>query len=318
MHILVTGGAGFIGSNLVKRLLREGHVVTVVDDFSTGRWENLADVAGSTALKIIEACCTTAMPYARFEFDQIYHLACPASPPKYQFNPVHTIKTCVLGAIAALEYCKPRKTRILLASTSEVYGDPQQHPQVENYYGNVNPIGPRACYDEGKRISETLFMDYHRFHGVDTRIVRIFNTYGPGMDPHDGRVITNFIRQATAGEPLTIYGDGTQTRSFCYIDDTIEGMMRVMNYTGLEQNTPFNIGNQDEYSINQLASTIENILCDNPGPRTRMPMPINDPKRRRPDTWKAKMMLDWQPTTTLHTGLHQMIESMNAETLSEK
>lgn len=315
MKILVTGGAGFIGSNLVRRLI-DKHEIVVVDDFSTGREENLSDLQGHPNLLVIDACITTGMSFARFEFDQIYHLACPASPPKYQADPVRTIQTCVLGAISVLEYAKPRNTRVLLASTSEVYGDPLEHPQHESYHGNVNTTGPRACYDEGKRIGETLFREYQHQYGVDTRIARIFNTYGPRMDPHDGRVITNFLRQALANEPVTVYGDGTQTRSFCYIDDMLDGLATLMAYDGQDCHTPFNLGNPVEFKISELAKHAIEITGSTSSIKHE-PLPKDDPARRRPSIRKINSRTGWIPKVTLKEGLQHMLAYMQQEVVSD-
>jgi UDP-glucuronate decarboxylase len=298
MRTVITGGAGFIGGHLTARLLAEGRDVTVIDNFHTGR---RANVPPHAKLKVVEH--DVAAPFDE-ACDEIYHLACPASPPHYQADPIKTIKTNVLGTLNALELARKNKARFFLASTSEIYGDPKEHPQRESYWGNCNPNGIRSCYDEGKRIAETLTMDFHRQHGLDVRIVRIFNTYGPQMLPDDGRVVSNFIVQALRGEPLTIYGDGSQTRSFCYVDDLVEGfvrMMRVENFTG-----PVNLGNPGEFTVKQLA---DKVLAAT-GSRSRIeqrPLPKDDPTRRKPDISLAKEKLDWQPRVALDDGLDKTI-----------
>jgi len=302
MRILVTGGAGFLGSHLCDRLLASGHEVICLDNFFTGRKDNIAHLLGRPDFELVRHDITD--PF-KCEVDQIYNLACPASPPHYQYNAIKTVKTSVMGAINSLGLAKRIRARILQASTSEVYGDPMVHPQPETYWGHVNPIGIRSCYDEGKRVAETLFMDYHRQNGVDIRIVRIFNTYGPRMHPNDGRVVSNFIVQALKGEDLTIYGDGTQTRSFCYVDDLLEAMVRMMN-----QDTtvgPVNIGNPDEFTMLQLAElTLQ--LTGSRSQITFRPLPGDDPKQRRPDITLAKRHLGgWEPSIPLEEGLRRTI-----------
>ncbi len=303
LRILVAGGAGFLGSHLCERLVDDGHDVICLDNFFTSQKTNVTHLLSRPNFELIRHDITVPI---FLEVDQIYNLACPAAPGHYQFNPIKTIKTSVLGSINLLGVAKRCGGRILQASTSEVYGDPEIHPQVESYRGSVNPIGIRACYDEGKRVAETLFMDYHRYNKVDVRIARIFNTYGPRMHPFDGRVVSNFIRQALAGEPITIFGDGTQTRSFCYRDDLVEAMIRLMNvesgFIG-----PVNIGNQDEYTIHQLAEQIIKISASK-SQLTREPLPADDPTRRRPDITLATKELGWTPTTDLSTGLTKTIE----------
>src|SRR5215204_6470484 len=281
MRILVTGGAGFIGSHLCERLLSEGHEVICLDNFFTGRKENIAHLLDDKRFELVRHDVTEPI---LLEVDQIYNLACPASPIHYQYNPVKTVKTSVMGMINMLGLAKRVHARILQASTSEVYGDPLMHPQKEEYWGNVNPIGLRSCYDEGKRIAETLMMDYHRQNKVDTRIARIFNTYGPRMAESDGRVVSNFIVQALRGEPLTLYGDGSQTRSFCYVDDLVEGLIRLMNADGLHD--PVNLGNPGEFSIRQLAEAIAE-LCEAEVTIVYRPLPQDDPTQRRPDITRA-------------------------------
>lgn len=301
--ILVTGGGGFLGSHLCERLLGAGAEVLCVDNFFTGRKENIHHLIGHPRFELLRHDVTFPL---YVEVDQIYNLACPASPIHYQLDPIQTTKTSVHGAINMLGLAKRTKARILQASTSEVYGDPDIHPQVEEYWGNVNPIGTRSCYDEGKRCAETLFFDYHRQTGVEVKVIRIFNTYGPGMHLRDGRVVSNFILQALRGEDITIYGDGSQTRSFCYRDDLIEGMIRLMN-TPPELTGPINAGNPNEYTIRELAETIIRLT----GSDSKLvfePLPQDDPKRRRPDITKARDMLDWEPTTALEDGLQKTIE----------
>ena len=296
MRILVTGGAGFIGSHLIDRLMSAGHEVICLDNFYTGRKSNILKWMDNPYFEVIRHDITEPI---RLEVDQIYHLACPASPVHYQYNPVKTVKTNVMGTLNMLGLAKRVKARFFLASTSEVYGDPEVHPQTEEYWGNVNPIGIRSCYDEGKRIAETLTFDYYRQNKVDIRVVRIFNTYGPRMLENDGRVVSNFIVQALRGIPLTVYGDGSQTRSFCYVSDLVEGFIRLMNsdYVG-----PVNLGNPGEYTILELAQTIQNMV--NPDVEIHYePLPSDDPRRRQPDITKAKTLLDWSPTVPLQEGL---------------
>ncbi|MFO7906593.1 MAG: UDP-glucuronic acid decarboxylase family protein [Pirellulaceae bacterium] len=301
-RILVTGGAGFLGSHLCERVVEAGHDVICLDNFFTSQKSNVAHLLGKPNFELIRHDIT--MPIW-LEVDQIYNLACPAAPGHYQYNPIKTVKTSVLGATNVLGMAKRCRARVLQASTSEVYGDPEVHPQREDYRGNVNPIGPRACYDEGKRAAETLFMDYHRMNGVDVRIVRIFNTYGPRMHPFDGRVVSNFIRQALAGEDITVFGDGAQTRSFCYRDDLVEGMIRMMNQT--ETIGPVNLGNPVEFTIKQLAEMVINLT----GSRSRIvhaPLPTDDPVRRRPDTSLAQRVIEWNPATALAQGLETTVQ----------
>jgi len=301
MRILVTGGAGFVGSHLCERLLKDGQEVICLDNFFTGRKKNIEHLSAYSGFEMLRHDITEPI---LLEVDQIYNLACPASPVHYQYNPVKTVKTSVLGAINMLGLAKRVKARIFQASTSEVYGDPEIHPQVEEYWGHVNPIGIRSCYDEGKRIAETLFMDYHRQNGVDIRIVRIFNTYGPRMLPNDGRVVSNFIVQVLSGEPITIYGDGSQTRSFCYVDDLVEGFIRMMNqeaYIG-----PINLGNPGEFTILQLADLIKAKLKSNTD-HIFKPLPQDDPRQRKPDISKANKYLKWEPLINLSTGLDSTI-----------
>ena len=301
MRILVTGGAGFIGSHLIDRLMAQKHEVICLDNFFTGRKHNILKWLDNPYFELIRHDITESI---RLEVDQIYHLACPASPIHYQHNPVKTIKTNVMGTLYMLGLAKRVNARFLLASTSEVYGDPEVHPQSEDYRGNVNPIGPRSCYDEGKRVAETLAFDYYLQNNVDIRVARIFNTYGPRMLENDGRVVSNFVVQALKGQPLTVYGDGSQTRSFCYVSDLVEGLIRLMNG---EDTGPINLGNPDEYTILELAQAIQKMV--NPDSEVLFkPLPQDDPKRRRPDITKAKTLLNWQPTVPLSEGLKLTIE----------
>ena len=302
-RILVTGGAGFLGSHLCERLVANGHDVICLDNFFTSQKSNVSHLLGKPNFEFIRHDIIVPI---YLEVDEIYNLACPAAPGHYQYNPIKTIKTSVAGAINVLGMAKRCNAKILQASTSEVYGDPEVHPQKEDYRGSVNPIGPRACYDEGKRAAETLFMDYHRMNRVNIRIVRIFNTYGPRMHPFDGRVVSNFIRQALAGNEITVFGDGSQTRSFCYRDDLIEGMIRMMNAPD-EFIGPVNIGNPDEFTIRQLAELVIELT----GSKSKIvekPLPADDPTRRRPDISLAKEKLDWAPKVPLRDGLQKTIE----------
>lgn len=303
MRILITGGAGFIGSHLCERLLNEGHEVIALDNFFTGSRQNVLHLLDNHNFELIRHDITEPI---LLEVEQIYNLACPASPVHYQFNPVKTVKTNVMGTINMLGMAKRVKARILQASTSEVYGDPLVHPQPEGYYGNVNTVGFRSCYDEGKRVAETLMMDYHRQNNVDTRIVRIFNTFGPRMHPNDGRVVSNFIVQALRGEELTIYGDGSQTRSFCYVDDLIEGIIRLMNTEAEGIHLPVNIGNPGEFTMNELANEVSKAVGKEIKVR-HLPLPQDDPKQRQPDITKAKELLGWQPTVPLAEGLKRTV-----------
>ena len=301
-RILVTGGAGFLGSHLCERLLAQGHYVICLDNYFTGQKRNIVHLLGHTSFEVIRHDLVNPI---FLEVDQIYNLACPASPVHYQYNPVKTTKTAVMGAIHMLGLAKRVKARILQASTSEVYGDPSVHPQKESYWGNVNTTGIRACYDEGKRCAETLFFDYYRQNKVNIRVVRIFNTYGPRMHPNDGRVISNFIMQALRNEPITIFGDGLQTRSFCYVEDMVEAIMRMMNgpddFVG-----PVNLGNPGEYSMLELAENIVRLTRS----KSRLefqPSPMDDPRRRQPDIGLAKEKLGWEPVVSLHEGLEKTI-----------
>lgn len=310
MRILVTGGAGFIGSHLCERLLSEGHEVICLDNFFTGRKVNIKHLLDNRDFELVRHDVTEPI---LLEVDQIYNLACPASPIHYQYNPIKTVKTNVMGTLNMLGLAKRVKARILQASTSEVYGDPLVHPQTEDYYGNVNCVGLRSCYDEGKRVAETLMMDYHWQSNVDTRIVRIFNTYGPRMLENDGRVVSNFIVQALKGHELTIYGDGSQTRSFCYVDDLVNGLIRLMNTEAEDIHMPVNIGNPGEFTMNELAeevgkSTGKDIKI------TYLPLPKDDPKQRQPNIDRAKRLLDWHPTIPLAEGLNKTVAYF-AETL---
>ncbi|WP_129126246.1 UDP-glucuronic acid decarboxylase family protein [Geomonas oryzae] len=302
MRVLVTGGAGFIGSHLCERLLKEGHEVICLDNFFTGSKRNIAHLLDHNDFELVRHDVTEPI---LLEVDRIYNLACPASPIHYQYNPVKTIKTSVMGAINMLGIAKRVRARILQASTSEVYGDPQVHPQTEAYWGNVNTLGIRSCYDEGKRVAETLMMDYHRQNHVDIRIIRIFNTYGPKMAENDGRVVSNFILQALRGEDITVYGEGAQTRSFCYVSDLVEGMMRMMETPGFTG--PVNLGNPAETTILEFAKKIIALT----GSSSRIvyrPLPADDPKQRQPDISLAKQMLGWEPTVCVDDGLKQTID----------
>lgn len=303
MRILVTGGAGFIGSHLCERLLDEGHDVVCLDNYFTGTKENVSHLLDNYRFELIRHDVTLPI---FLEVDQIYNLACPASPIHYQFNPVKTVKTSVMGAINMLGMAKRVKARILQASTSEVYGDPLVHPQTEDYFGNVNPIGLRSCYDEGKRVAETLFMDYHRQNDVDTRIVRIFNTYGPRMMPNDGRVVSNFIVQALKGDNLTVYGSGEQTRSFCYVDDLVDGIIGIMNAEEKDIHLPVNLGNPAEFTMNELAAKIAEAVKTDVSIQ-KMPLPQDDPKQRKPDISRAKKIVNWEPNVPLETGLQKTV-----------
>ncbi len=298
-NVLVTGGAGFVGSHLCKKLIGLGYRVIVLDNLYTGRKENIQDLFAHEKFSFIEHDIIEPID---IEVDYIFNLACPASPPQYQKDPIFTTKTNIMGSCNMLELARKYNAPILQASTSEVYGDPEVHPQSEAYRGMVNPIGPRACYDEGKRCAESIFFDYQRMYGVDIKVVRIFNTYGPNMDPYDGRVVSNFIRQALAGEPLTIYGDGTQTRSFCYIDDLVDGIVAMMFDSPAEFMGPVNLGNPDEYNLLELAKKVLE-LTNSTSSITFKLLPVDDPQRRRPDISLAKEALNWCPKVMLDDGL---------------
>lgn len=302
--VLVTGGAGFIGSHLCERLVKEGNDVLCLDNFFTGQKKNIEHLLGNKNFEMIRHDVTQPI---LLEVDQIYNLACPASPVHYQYNPVKTIKTSVMGALNMLGLAKRVKARILQASTSEIYGDPAEHPQKETYWGNINPIGIRSCYDEGKRCAETLFFDYHRNNNVDIRVIRIFNTYGPNMRPDDGRVVSNFIMQALKNQNITIYGSGNQTRSFQYVDDLVEGMIKMMNnesgFTG-----PVNIGNPGEFTIKELAEKVLQMIPESKSKLIYKDLPADDPKQRQPDISLAKEKLNWEPKVKLEEGLVKTIE----------
>jgi UDP-glucuronate decarboxylase len=301
MKVLVTGGAGFIGSLLCERLVRQGHQVVCLDNFFTGRHENVAHLSTGSSFRVLrQDVCEPVL----LEVDQIYNLACPASPVHYQHNPIKTIKSSVLGTLNMLGLARRIGARLLQASTSEIYGEPSVHPQPESYWGNVNPIGPRSCYDEGKRVAETLMTDYHRQHGVDIRIARIFNTYGPRMAEHDGRVVSNFVVQALRGEALTLYGDGSQTRSFCYVDDLVEGLLRLMSAEQVDG--PVNLGNPAEFSVRELATLVA-AECGRSTAICYRPLPQDDPTQRRPDITRARALLDWEPTVALNEGLARTV-----------
>jgi len=302
-RVLVTGGAGFIGSHLCRALVAEDHDVLCVDNFFTGTRDNIEDLLGSPRFELMRHDITFPL---FVEVDEIYNLACPASPIHYQYDPVQTTKTSVHGSINMLGLAKRVKARILQASTSEVYGDPRVHPQPEAYWGHVNPIGSRACYDEGKRCAETLFFDYHRQHGTEIKVARIFNTYGPAMHPNDGRVVSNFVMQALRGEPITLYGDGSQTRSFCYVSDLVDGLMRLMR-SHATVTGPINLGNPKEFTIRQLAEQVVAMT----GARSELvfrPLPADDPKQRQPDITQAREVLGWEPAIPLAKGLAPTIE----------
>jgi UDP-glucuronate decarboxylase len=303
LHVLVTGGAGFIGSHLCDRLVAEGHQVICLDNFFTGRKRNISHLLSRSNFELIRHDVT--VPFSH-EVDQIYHLACPASPVHYQFNPIKTVETCVFGTIHALHVAEACGASLLLASTSEVYGDPDIHPQKESYRGNVNTTGPRACYDEGKRVGETLVSDYRRQNRVDTKIARIFNTYGPNMAPNDGRVISNFIVQALRSEPLTVYGDGQQTRSFCFVSDLVQGLISLMN-AGPEVSGPVNLGNPAEQTIRSVANKVIDS-CNTDSRIVKKPLPEDDPTRRCPDISLAMAQLGWEPRVDFQEGLAKTIE----------
>ncbi len=310
MRALVTGGAGFLGSHLCDRLLADGHEVIALDNLFTGAKANIAHHLGKPAFEFIRH---DAVQPILLEVDWIFNLACPASPVHYQYNPVKTAKTSVMGALNLLGLAKRVRARILQASTSEVYGDPQVHPQQESYWGNVNPIGVRSCYDEGKRVAETLMMDYHRQNEVDIRIARIFNTYGPRMAVGDGRVVSNFAVQALRGEPLTIFGDGTQTRSFCYVDDLIDGLVRLMDYESDDAHEPVNLGNPSEITMHELVDALEEVTGARLEKVSR-PLPHDDPTRRCPDITRATERLGWSPRIDLREGLRRTVDFFRAET----
>jgi len=301
--VLVTGGAGFLGSHLTRRLVGRGHQVTVVDNFTTGSRANLVDLQDCPGLTVLEHDVTTPLDV---EVDQIFHLACPASPAQYQSDPVATIKTCVLGSLNMLELARRSGATVLLSSTSEVYGDPSVHPQDESYWGNVNPVGTRACYDEGKRCAEAAFFSYRVQHDLPVKVARIFNTYGPRMQPDDGRVVSNFIVQALRGESLRVLGDGTQTRSFCYVDDLVEALLRLMD-TPHEVTGPMNLGNPDEYTISELAELVLATVGETGARIEHGPLPSDDPTRRCPNIEQAQWVLGWKPSTTMNEGLSATI-----------
>lgn len=302
-RVLITGGAGFIGSHLSERLLADGNEVICVDNFFTGSRRNIEHLFSNPRFEVIRHDVTFPL---YLEVDEIYNLACPASPVHYQHDPVQTTKTSVVGAINMLGLAKRLRVPILQASTSEVYGDPAVHPQTEDYWGNVNPIGPRSCYDEGKRAAETLFFDYRRQHDLDIKVIRIFNTYGPRMHPNDGRVVSNFIVQALRGEPITIYGDGSQTRSFCFVDDLVDGMVRLMG-TGHDVTGPINVGNPGEFTMLELANAVLDITGSSSTIEHR-PLPQDDPKQRQPDITLARKELGWEPSVQLRSGLEKTVD----------
>ena len=306
-RILVTGGAGFLGSHLCERLLAEGAEVICLDNFYTGSKRNIVHLMGNPMFTVLEHDVINPL---FLQVDEIYNLACPASPVHYQYDPVHTTKTSVMGTINMLGLAKRVNAKILHASTSEVYGDPQVHPQPESYWGHVNPTGIRACYDEGKRCAETLCFDYHRRHGLQVKVVRIFNTYGPRMHPDDGRVVSNFVVQALKDEPITLYGDGSQTRSFCYVDDLIEGFVRMMA-SPAEVCGPINLGNPGEFTIRELAQEVM-VATGSESPLIEKPLPADDPRQRQPDITQARQTLDWEPLIPLSVGLVKTVEYFDA------
>ena len=309
MKALVTGGAGFIGSHLCERLLADGHAVVCLDDFSTGRPENIAHLRDQPAFQVLDHDVVEPAPdLDHIAVERVFHLACPASPVHYQRDPVKSLETSILGTMHMLALCRRTGARMLQASTSEVYGDPAEHPQRESYWGNVNPIGPRSCYDEGKRVAETLCFDHHRHRGVDIRVARIFNTYGPRMAPNDGRVVSNFVVQALRGEDLTLYGDGSQTRSFCYVDELVDGLVRMMEQTA--HPGPINLGNPEEHTVRELAELTLALTGSQSKTKTQTkskivhaPLPPDDPARRRPDIALARQHLSWTPRIALRQGL---------------
>lgn len=307
--ILITGGAGFIGSHLSKRLIKEGNRVICLDNFFTGTMENIQELIDHPQFLLLNQDVEEKI--AIQNVDEIYNLACPASPVHYQVDPVKTVRTNVMGAINVLELAKKTGAKVLQASTSEVYGDPQVHPQPESYWGNVNPIGPRSCYDEGKRCAETLFFDYHRQYGVKIKVIRIFNTYGPNMHPNDGRVVSNFIVQALKGEDITVYGEGTQTRSFCYVDDLVDGMVKMMNSSD-DFIGPVNLGNPGEFTMLELADKVLSMIETN-SKIVYKPLPVDDPKQRKPDIRLAQEKLQWQPLIPLEEGLKRTIDYFKAK-----
>jgi UDP-glucuronate decarboxylase len=306
-RILVAGGAGFLGSHLCERLLLEGAEVLCVDNFFSGTRDNVRHLLNNPHFELLRHDVIEPL---MVEVDQIYNLACPASPVHYQRHPIYTMKTSVIGALNMLGLATRTGARILQASTSEVYGDPKIHPQVESYWGHVNPIGLRSCYDEGKRTAETLFFDYHRTHGVQIKVARIFNTYGPRMHPNDGRVVSNFVVQALRGEALTIYGEGSQTRSFCYVDDLVDGLIRLMNSAD-DITGPVNLGNPEEFTIRELATFVSDITCSKMAIRS-LPLPSDDPIQRRPDISSAKKLLNWEPKIPLSQGLAATVDYFRA------
>ncbi len=303
-RVLVTGGAGFLGSHLCDRLLADGHEVIALDNYFTGSKRNIAHLRGEPRFEVIRH---DVIQPILVEVDWVFNLACPASPVHYQVNPIKTIKTCVMGALNMLGLAKRTGARVLQASTSEVYGDPDEHPQPESYWGRVNPIGIRSCYDEGKRCAEALFMDYHRANAVDIRIARIFNTYGPRMAADDGRVVSNFIIQALRGDPLTVFGDGGQTRSFCYVDDLVDGLVRLIEYEGEGCHQPHNLGNPGEFSMLELAEATRR-LTGSASAVVHEPLPPDDPRQRRPDIGRARQHLGWEPAVPLEDGLRRTID----------
>jgi UDP-glucuronate decarboxylase len=316
LKILVTGGAGFIGSHLIDYLMTAGHEVYCVDNLHTGVLSNLKQWSGNPKFHFIHHDVVDPLPDTIMSVDQIYHLACPASPVHYQSDPIKTMKTNVIGTLNVSEFALKHNARLLLASTSEVYGDPEMHPQKESYCGHVNPCGPRSCYDEGKRAAETVTMDYHRYHGLEIRIIRIFNTYGPRMIFHDGRVVSNFIVQALRKEPITIYGDGSQTRSFCYVSDLVDGIVKMMNSQGIIIG-PVNLGNPVEFEVRELADLVKEITDQEKLPVEYRPLPRDDPRRRKPDIDLARNCLNWEPKVKLREGIIETVKDFRIRAEAE-
>ena len=316
MHIIVTGGTGFIGNHICRELLKQGHVVICIDNNFTGSLSNIADIYENPRFEYLNHDITIPIYFDSKKIDQIYHLACPASPKAYQYDPIKTIKTSILGTINVLGIAKRHSSRVLLSSTSEIYGDPKISPQIEEYWGNVNPIGIRSCYDEGKRLAETLMIEYHRKHHIEIRIARIFNTYGPKMAHDDGRVVSNFINQCLQNDDITIYGNGSQTRSFCYVDDTVFGLIKLMNVTST--NGPINIGNPHEITVTDLAEKVIELMPSSQSMIVYKDLPSDDPMKRKPDITKAKQLLGWEPLVSLENGLLRTIEYFTSTTKTSK
>lgn len=316
MHIIVTGGTGFIGNHICRELLKQEHFVICIDNNFTGSLSNIADIYENPRFEYLNHDITNPIYFDSKKIDQIYHLACPASPKAYQYDPIKTIKTSILGTINVLGIAKRHSSRVLLSSTSEIYGDPKISPQIEEYWGNVNPIGIRSCYDEGKRLAETLMIEYHRKHHIEIRIARIFNTYGPKMAHDDGRVVSNFINQCLQNDDITIYGNGSQTRSFCYVDDTVFGLIKLMNVTST--NVPINIGNPHEITVTDLAEKVIELMPSSQSMIVYKDLPSDDPMKRKPDITKAKQLLGWEPLVSLENGLLRTIEYFTSTTKTTK